>query len=245
MSVGLPTTRSIPPKTRRRERGGRGGRALNASNPLGPAHLGVGHEAQQLVGVARLGETDQQVLLGEDADVAVQRVGGRQVQRLCARGHQGLADFLGDEPALAHARTHDGPRTPQTSLRGGARRKRGSGTGSVAVLDQRRCGAPADGIRPLAHKNTAGPPAHLDKLLQGRIVQVGEEMVQVPGTGAERLERGVRPCAIRAGTGAGGREAAGGGTPKGFLKGGAGAPRHGQGPDTPVLFRYSTTACLT
>lgn len=64
-------------------------------------------ESVELLGGARLAEQHQHVIRPHEADVAVQRIGGRQEHRLRARGHQRLSALLRHEPALPHAREED------------------------------------------------------------------------------------------------------------------------------------------
>lgn len=62
----------------------------------------AGDELVELLRRARLAEQHQHVVGTHKADVAVQRIGGRQEHRLRARGDERLRALLGHEPALAH-----------------------------------------------------------------------------------------------------------------------------------------------
>lgn len=69
---------------------------------------GAGHQPQELLGVARFAEEDEDVAVGEDADVAVEGVDGGQEAGADAEGDEGLGDLVGDEAGLADAGEEDG-----------------------------------------------------------------------------------------------------------------------------------------
>ena len=74
-----------------------------------PQALHLGHEGQELLGLAAVAEGEHDVALDHAPEVAVDGVGGVEVERRRSGGGQGGRDLLADEAALAHARDHDAP----------------------------------------------------------------------------------------------------------------------------------------
>lgn len=67
------------------------------------AHLDKGHELEHLLGVAALGEHNNNVTFVDDADVTMERVCGAEEGGAGACGHKDLRNLLCDEATLANA----------------------------------------------------------------------------------------------------------------------------------------------
>lgn len=71
---------------------------------------GAWDQSEELVGGAGFAEEDEDVAVGEDADVAVEGVEGVEEGGADAEGDEGLGDFVGDEAGFADAGEEDGAR---------------------------------------------------------------------------------------------------------------------------------------
>jgi hypothetical protein len=82
-------------------------------SPFGPA---ARNEAKDLFGRSALAEEDDHVSGPDNADVAVEGIGGVEEGGFGARGDQGLGDLLGDEAALPDTGEEDGAPAMEAEL---------------------------------------------------------------------------------------------------------------------------------
>lgn len=75
---------------------------------IGPFGPRTGYQPDELVGGTRLAEEDEEIAMGEDADVAMEGVDGEQKRGSNSEGDEGLGDLVGDKTGLADAGEEDG-----------------------------------------------------------------------------------------------------------------------------------------
>ena len=87
--------------------GERGGEAAAEADERGAEARDDGEEAKELFGFAAVGEGEEDVAAGEDAEVAVEGFGGVEELGGGAGGDEGGGDFAGDEAAFADSGEDD------------------------------------------------------------------------------------------------------------------------------------------
>ena len=102
-------------------------RAAGDRDHLRAAPLDEGQDAQDLVGLAGVGDGDHHVAGGDHAEVAVARFAGVHEERGRARRGQGGGDLAADVARLPHAGHDDAARGSRGSCRPPRRRNRRGG----------------------------------------------------------------------------------------------------------------------